>query len=51
MISELHETLVDEIRFSLDSSCNEFGYDLRSNVGLLQKQLLQMLLQVSLGWA
>lgn len=49
MISELHETLVDEVRFSFGEFMYEYGYDLWSNVGFAAEAIVANVLTGLVG--
>lgn len=49
MISQLHETLVDEIRFSFSRFMHQHGYGLRDNVGFAAEAIMANILTGLVG--
>ncbi len=49
MISQLHETLVDEIRFSFGRFMHQHGYGLRDNVGFAVEAIMANILTGLVG--
>jgi hypothetical protein len=49
MISQLHETLVDEIRFSFGRFMHQYGYELKDNVGFAAEAIMANILSGLVG--